>query len=180
MRFGAPLPQPVLKVTLVVDMEYYKMMELRLPSAKKVGSVPMKLAADLGGQVTAYNVNKLSLLGLRRKDLLSTAVGLECANKEDAILLGVFIGKVLAEDDGGNTITGQSLVYVLSFCVGRYWCNCGFCHLSFLKLVSSVLVRLRCAEGTGLALVVMRTRSKECFSLLVSVILRVTFHVGAH
>ena len=53
------------------------------------------------------------MLGLRRKDLLSTAVGLECANKEDANVLGVFIGKVVAKDDGGNIITVQSLVYVM-------------------------------------------------------------------
>ena len=44
---------------------------------KRVRSVPMKLTADSGAQVTACNVDKLSLLGLRRKDLLSTAVGLE-------------------------------------------------------------------------------------------------------
>ena len=53
------------------------------------------------------------MLGLRRKDLLSTAVGLECANKEDANVLGVFIGKVVAEDGNGNSITVQSLVYVM-------------------------------------------------------------------
>ena len=93
---GAPLPQPVLSVTLVVDIEYYKMTGLRLPSAKKVRSVPMKLSADSGAQVTACYVDKLSLLGLRKRDLLSTAVGLECANKEDANVLGVFVGRVLA------------------------------------------------------------------------------------
>ena len=59
--------------------------------------------------MTACNVDKLSLLGLRRKDLLSTAVGLECANKEDANVLRVFIGKVVAEGDNGATITVQSL-----------------------------------------------------------------------
>ena len=42
IMIGAPLPQPVLKVNLVVDMEYYKMTGLRLPSAKKVRSVPIK------------------------------------------------------------------------------------------------------------------------------------------
>ena len=56
---GAPLPQPTLKVTLMVDLEFYKMTELRLPSVKKVKSVPMKLTADSGAQVTACNVNKL-------------------------------------------------------------------------------------------------------------------------
>ena len=99
LRFGekiviqTPLPQPVLKVDLVVDFECHKMTGLRLPSTKRIRSVPMKLTADSGAQVTACNVDKLSLLGLRRKDLLSTAVGLECANKEDANVLGVFIGK---------------------------------------------------------------------------------------
>ena len=73
----------------------------------------MKLTADSGAQVTTCNVDKLSLLGLRRKDLLSTAVGLECANKEDANVLGVFIGKVVAKDESGNIITVQSLVYVM-------------------------------------------------------------------
>merc|ERR1711888_105772 len=110
---GAPLPQPVLKVTLMVDMEFYKRTGLRLPSVKTVKSVPIKLTADSGAQVTACNVDKLSLLGLKKKDLLSTAVGLECANKEDANVLGVFIGKVQAKDDRGNTITVQSLVYVM-------------------------------------------------------------------
>ena len=80
---------------------------------KKVKSVPIKLTADSGAQVTACNVDKLSLLGLRKKDLLSTAVGLECANKEDANVLGAFVGKVLAKDDGGDTFTVQTLVYVM-------------------------------------------------------------------
>ena len=65
----------------------------------------------------------------------------------------------------------------------RCWSNWGFCHLSFLKLDSLVLVRLRLAESTKLALVVIRTRglgSKGCFNPLVNVILRVTFHAGAH
>ena len=75
--------------------------------------MPMKLTADSRAQVTACNVDKLSLLGLRRKDLLSTAVGLKCANKEDANVLGVFIGKVVAEGDNGATFTVQSLVYVM-------------------------------------------------------------------
>ena len=48
--------------------------------------------------MTTCNVDKLCLLGLKKKDLLSTAVGLECANKEDANVLGVFVGKVVAED----------------------------------------------------------------------------------
>ena len=92
----APLPQPVLRVTLMVDMDFYKKTGLRLPSVKTVKSVPMKLTADSGAQVTACNVDKLSLLGLKKKDLLSTVVGLECAKKEDTNVLGVFIGKVLA------------------------------------------------------------------------------------
>ena len=98
LRFGEnvmvrpPLSQPVLKVTMTVDMEFYKKTGLRLPSAKMMKSVPIKLTADSGAQVTTCNVDKLSLLGLKRKDLLSTAVGLECANKEDANVLGVFIG----------------------------------------------------------------------------------------
>ena len=58
-------------------------------------------------------MDKLPLLYLGRKDLLSTAVGLECANKGDANVLGVFFGKVVAKDDGGNTLTVQSLVYVM-------------------------------------------------------------------
>ena len=110
---GAPLPQPVFRVTLMVDMEFYKMTGLRLPSVRKTKSVQMKLTADSGAQVTAYNVDKLPLLGLSKKDLLSTAVGLECANKEDANVLGVFIGRVLAKGDDGKTITVQSLVYVM-------------------------------------------------------------------
>ena len=119
LRFGEnvmirpPLSQPVLKVTMTVDMEFYKKTGLRLPSAKMMKSVPIKLTADSGAQVTTCNVDKLSLLGLKRKDLLSTAVGLECANKEDANVLGVFIGKVLADDDCGNSIKVQSLVYVM-------------------------------------------------------------------
>ena len=43
---GATLPQPVLTVTLVVDMEFYKMMGLRVPSVKKATPVSMKLTAD--------------------------------------------------------------------------------------------------------------------------------------
>ena len=41
-------------------------------------------------------------------------MGLECANKEDANVLGVFIGRILAEGDDGRTITVQSLVYVMT------------------------------------------------------------------
>ena len=37
--------------------------------------MPIKLTADSGAQVTACNVNKLSLLGLKRKDLLSGVGG---------------------------------------------------------------------------------------------------------
>ena len=49
MRFGenimiqAPLPQPVLKVDLMVDIEFQKMTGLRLPSTTRVRSVPMRL-----------------------------------------------------------------------------------------------------------------------------------------
>ena len=111
----APLPQPVLKVHLMVDIEFHKITGLRLPSTRRIKSVPLKLTADSGAQVTACNVDKLSLLGLRRKDLLSTAVGLECVNKGDANVLEVFFGKVVAEDDSGNTITAQSLVYVMKY-----------------------------------------------------------------
>ena len=119
LRFGdnvlvkAPLPQPVLTVNLTVDMEFHKMAGLRLPVTTRIRSVPMKLTADSGAQVTACNVDKLSLLGLRRKDLLSTAVGLECANREDANVLGVFIGKIVAKDDDKNSIIVQTLVYVM-------------------------------------------------------------------
>ena len=63
--------------------------------------------------MTTCNVDKLCLLGLKKKDLLSTAVGLECANKEDANVLGVFVGKVVEEDDDGNIFTVQTLVYVM-------------------------------------------------------------------
>ena len=52
--------------------------------------------------------------------MLSTAVGLECANKEDANVLGVFIGKILAKDDCGNSVAVQSLVYVMKHGGGRY------------------------------------------------------------
>ena len=64
IMIGAPLPQPVIKVTLMVDMEFYKMTGLRSSPVKKVKSVPIKLTADSGAQVTACNVDKLSLLGL--------------------------------------------------------------------------------------------------------------------
>ena len=109
----APLPQPALKVDLMVDTEFHRRTGLRLPRTKRVRSVPMKFTADSGAQVTACNVDKLSLLGLRRKDLLSTAVGLECANKEDANVPGVFIGKVVAEGVNGAALTVQALVYVM-------------------------------------------------------------------
>ena len=89
------------------------MMGLRVPSVKKATPVSMKLTADLGEQVTACNVDRLPLLGPRRKDLLSTVVGLECANKEDANVLGVFIGKIVAKDSSGKAFTVQSLVYVI-------------------------------------------------------------------
>ena len=97
----------------MVDIEFQKKTGLRLPPTKRIRSVPIKLTADTGAQVTACNVDKLPMLGLRRKDLLSTTVGLECANKEDANVLGVFIGKVVAKDDSGNNIAVQSLVYVM-------------------------------------------------------------------
>ena len=74
--------------------------------------MPIRLTADTGAQVTACNVDKLPMLGLRKKDLLSTTVGLECANKEYANVL-VFVGKAVAEDDSGNNITVYSLVYVI-------------------------------------------------------------------
>ena len=66
----APLPQSLLTVTLVDDIELYKMMGLRVPSVQKVKSVSIKLTADSGAQVTACNKDKLPLLSLRRKDLL--------------------------------------------------------------------------------------------------------------
>ena len=74
--------------------------------------MPIRLTADTGAQVTACNVDKLPMLGLRKKDLLSTTVGLECANKEYANVL-VFVGKAVAEDDSGNNITVLSLVNVM-------------------------------------------------------------------
>ena len=65
----------------MVDVEIHRMSGLRLPqSTEKIRTVLMKLTVDSGAQVTACNV---SLLGLRQRNLLSTAVGLECANMED-------------------------------------------------------------------------------------------------
>ena len=98
----------------MVDVEIHRMSGLRLPqSTEKIRTVLMKLTVDSGAQVTACNV---SLLGLRQRNLLSTAVGLECANMEDmedANVLGVFFGRVVAKDGYGNTITAKSLVYVM-------------------------------------------------------------------
>ena len=106
-------PLPVLRVNLMVSIEFYKMTGLRSPPTTRIKSVPIKLTADSGAQVTACNVDKLPLLGLKKKDLLTTAVGLECANKEDANVLGVFFGSIVAKISGGNDITPQSLVYVM-------------------------------------------------------------------
>ena len=88
---------------------------LRSPPTTRIKSVPIKLTADSGAQVTACNVDKLPLLGLRKKDLLTTAVGLECANKEDANVLGVFFGSIVAKISGGNDIT------VLGVCDEAWW-----------------------------------------------------------
>ena len=90
----APLPQFVLKVNLMLTLSFQKLTGLRLPFTKRVRSVPIRLTADTGAQVTACNVDKLPKLGLRRKDLLSTSLGLECSNKEDANVL-VFVGKAV-------------------------------------------------------------------------------------
>ena len=52
LRFGenvmiqAPLSQPVLKVDLMVDIEFHRRTGLRSPSTKRIRSVPMKLTAD--------------------------------------------------------------------------------------------------------------------------------------
>ena len=97
----------------MVDIEFYKVTGLRSPPSKRIRPVPIKLTADSGAQVTACNVDKLPSLGLKRKDLLSTVVGLECANKGDANVLGVFFGKVVTKSDNGATFTVQSLVYVM-------------------------------------------------------------------
>jgi len=72
---GSPLPQPVLVVKVTVDPEFYKMAGLRVPSAKNLKSVKMKmkLTADTGAQVVTCNVDKLSGLGLRRKDQASVS-----------------------------------------------------------------------------------------------------------
>merc|ERR1711954_379869 len=113
VTIGLPLPQPVLVVKVTVDPDFYKMAGLRVPSTKNLKPVKMKLTTDTGAQVVTCNVDKLPGLGLRRKDLISTTVGLECANKMDANVLGVFFGKVVASDETGNIFEVSSLVYVM-------------------------------------------------------------------
>ena len=113
VTIGSPLPQPALVVKVTVDPDFYKMAGLRVPSAKNLKPVKIKLTTDTGAQVVTCNVDKLPGLGLRRKDLLSTTVGLECANKMDANVLGVFFGKVVASDEAGNIFEVPSLVYVM-------------------------------------------------------------------
>ena len=75
IRIEAPLSQPILRVNLMVDIQFYKVASLRLSHMKKIRSVPIELTAHSGTQVTTCNVDKLALLGLKKKDLLSTAVG---------------------------------------------------------------------------------------------------------
>ena len=41
----------------MVDIEFHKKTGLRLPATKRIGSVPIKLTADSGAQVTACNVD---------------------------------------------------------------------------------------------------------------------------
>ena len=60
LRFGEkimPLPQPVLKDNLLVDIEFHKKKGLRLPATKRIRSVPIKLTADSGAEGTACNVD---------------------------------------------------------------------------------------------------------------------------
>ena len=54
LRFGedikiqAPLPQPILRVNLMVNIEFYKMTELRSPPMTRIKSALIKLTADSG------------------------------------------------------------------------------------------------------------------------------------
>ena len=152
---------------------------MRSPAKGRIRSVPIKLTADSGAQVTACNVDKLQRLGLRRKDLLSTAVGLECANKEDANVLGVFIGKVIAKDDNDNAITAQSLVYVMKhggdLLSKEVLRQLGVLPPEFPNIGQD---RLQKTKWIGLVLG-MKVISRQCFCHEVSVILKILLHASA-
>ena len=51
VTIGSPLPQPTLVVKVTVDPDFYKMAGLRVPSAKNLKPVEIKLTMDTGAQV---------------------------------------------------------------------------------------------------------------------------------
>ena len=119
-EISQPAKQPKLIVTVQVDVEAYRDTGLsyklnRKWHSGKGGQNPpeVSLTADTGAQVICCGRDKLKKIGLSEKNLLKTSTGLECANSQDANVLGTFFGIIRGTSDKGQQIVVKALVYVL-------------------------------------------------------------------
>ena len=101
---GMPRAHPTLRVQLRVDVEKYKTMGISLKLGRshmsKKGRLfqtpKLDLLCDTGAQVDCISRRKLKMLGLGEDQLRKPQVSLDCANKTEAEVLGVFFGEVSA------------------------------------------------------------------------------------
>lgn len=119
-KISRPAKQPKLVVTMQIDAQAYRDTGLDFKINRKWHRMDgdqsppeVSLTADTGAQVTCCGSDKLRQMGLAAKNLLKTSTGLECANSQDANVMGAFFGIIRGTSASGEEITVRSLVYVL-------------------------------------------------------------------
>ena len=116
-----PRAHPTLRVQLRVDVETYRKLGIPLILGKshmskkgRLFQTPrLELLCDTGAQVDCISRRKLKMLGLREDQLRMPQVSLDCANKTEAEVLGVFFGEVSAMEGDWKVDKVKVLFYVL-------------------------------------------------------------------
>ena len=117
-----PRAHPTLMVELKVDVDTYEKLGIPLmlgrshmsKKNKKLLQTPrLKLLCDTGAQVDCVSRKKLKLLGLGEDQLRKPQVSLDCANKTEAEVLGVFFGEVSAMEEDWKVEKVKVLFYVM-------------------------------------------------------------------
>ena len=99
-----PSAHPLIRVQIKVDIGTYtrlgislKLRRLHMSKKGKLLHTPkLELLCDTGAQVDCISRKTLLSLGLGKDQLRKPQILLDCANKTEAEVLGVFFGEVLA------------------------------------------------------------------------------------
>ena len=116
-----PRAHPTMRVQLKVDVGTYR--ELGIPlklnrshmskKGRMLQTPKVELLCDTGAQVDCLGRKKLKLLGLAEDQLRKPRVLLDCANKTEADVVGVFFGEVSAMEGDWKVDRVKVLFYVM-------------------------------------------------------------------